>query len=145
MSKQRIKIPKRVAGVKVPKPIRKGPIMDFINSTAGQALLAQALVAAAGVFAVKRVNDENVGEVLRHPVDSVKRAGNRIGAGMSDSTEALSRNTARLQFALGEAVRAFREALSEPSEPTLVSETIRNEEADVGKKKNRTPPEQAAH
>jgi hypothetical protein len=141
---KRIKIPKRVAGVKVPKPIRKGPIADFLNSTAGQVLLAEALIAAAGLFAAKRINDEDAGEVLRHPLDSLQRAGLRVGARIHDSGEAIHRNTARLQFALGEGVRAFREALAEPSEVSPVGEAVRTDEPDAGKKKNRAPSDQSA-
>jgi hypothetical protein len=143
MSK-RIKIPKRVAGVKIPKSIRKGPIRDFANSSMGQVLLAEALLAAAGLFAVKRINDEDAGEVLRHPLESLQRAGSRVGAGFSDSTAGLQRNTARLQFAMAEAVRAFREALADPSEPAVVGKNLRAEETEAGKKKNRSPPEQTA-
>jgi hypothetical protein len=62
MAKSRIKVPKRVAGVKIPRAVRKGPVMDFVNSS-----------------------------------------------------EALKRNTARLSFAFGEAITAFRTALGQPS------------------------------
>lgn len=140
---KKIRIPKRVAGVKIPKAIRKGPIMDFANSSAGQLLLAEALIAAAGLFAAKRINSEDAGEMLRHPFDSLQRAGHRVGARVNDSTEAIHRNTARLQFALGEAVRAFRQALADPSEATIVGEPD-VDEADAGKKKPRTSSEQTA-
>ncbi|HEU5135189.1 MAG TPA: hypothetical protein VFU13_08615 [Steroidobacteraceae bacterium] len=40
-----------MVGVKIPKSVRKGPIMDFVNSTTGRVLIAQALTAAIGVFA----------------------------------------------------------------------------------------------
>ncbi len=140
MAKSRIKIPKRVAGMKIPKSIRKGPLKAFVNSSAGQVLLAEALIAAAGLFAVRRINDEDTGEVLRHPLDSLQRAGQRVGARMGDPGEVFHRNSARLQFAMGEAVRAFREALAEPSEVMPVGA----EEPDAGKKKNRGAPDQTS-
>ena len=71
MSKSRIKLPKRIAGVKVPKSVRKGPIMDFVNSSAGQLLLAEAVMAAVGLFAARQGNGGAAGEVLSHPVDSL--------------------------------------------------------------------------
>jgi hypothetical protein len=56
MSKRKkVKLPKRIAGVKLPKATRKGPIVDFLNSSGGQVLLAEALVLAAGVFGARRV------------------------------------------------------------------------------------------
>jgi hypothetical protein len=136
LSKTRIKIPKRVAGVKIPKTVRKGPINDFINSTAGQMLLAEALMAAASLFAVKRINGEGAGEVLSHPVDSAQRAAHVVGARAGDAQEMLSRSTARLQFALAEAVRAFRTALTDPS-------AIPEPEPEVGKKKSRSSSDQS--
>ena len=53
MAKSKIKVPKRVAGVKIPKSVRKGPVMDFVNSSTGRLLIAEALTAALAVFAYK--------------------------------------------------------------------------------------------
>ena len=58
MAKSRIKVPKRVAGVKIPKAVRKGPVMDFVNSKSGRVLIAQALTAAVGVLAYKTASPE---------------------------------------------------------------------------------------
>jgi hypothetical protein len=43
----RIKLPKRLAGVKIPKSVRKGAVRDFLNSPAGQLRLVEGLNAAA--------------------------------------------------------------------------------------------------
>ncbi len=43
----RIKLPKRLAGVKIPKSVRKGAVADFLNSSAGQLLLVETLNVAA--------------------------------------------------------------------------------------------------
>jgi hypothetical protein len=144
MSKSRIKIPKRIAGVKIPKAVRKGPIHDFLNSTAGQLLIAEALMAAASLFAAKRINGEETGEVLSHPVDSLQRAGREVGARAGDAKAALSRSTARLQFALAESVRAFRSALEDPSAvPPLGEAPALEPEPEVGKKKSRSSSDQS--
>jgi hypothetical protein len=95
--KSKIKVPKRVAGVKIPKVVRKGPVLDFVNSSAGRMLIAEALTAAVGLFAYKKADESG----------SLER-----GAG--DLEESLKQNTARLTFAFGEGVRAFREALAQP-------------------------------
>jgi hypothetical protein len=103
--KLKIKLPKRVAGVKIPKSIRKGPVGQFLNSGAGQILIAEALVAAAGALAVSS-SDENsrVGEIVRHPIDATRRVGMRAARAGSQRAE-------RLSYALQEAARAFRDAM----------------------------------
>src|SRR3954464_1414496 len=98
--KSKIKVPKRVAGVKIPKAVRKGPVLDFVNSSTGRMLIAEALTAAVGLFAYNRADTNG---------DGVRR-------GAADCEESLKHNTARLTFAFGEGVRAFREALTEPTE-----------------------------
>jgi hypothetical protein len=95
--KSKIKVPKRVAGVKIPKVVRKGPVLDFVNSSAGRMLIAEALTAAVGLFAYKKT-DESGG----------------LERGAGDLEDSLKQNTARLTFAFGEGVRAFREALAQP-------------------------------
>jgi len=101
-SKSKIKVPKRVAGMKIPKTVRKGPVMDFVNSSAGRLLIAEALGAALAVFAYRNVDSDT---------------GRRIKDGTRDAEAALRRNTARLSFAFSEAVRVFRESLSRSDVP----------------------------
>ncbi len=103
-SKSRIKVPKRVAGVKIPKAVRKGPVVDFVNSSAGRLLIAQALTAAVAAIAIKQ-SDSPTGE--------------RIKAGARSAEETVKENTARLGHAFAEGVRAFREALSNPNVATV--------------------------
>lgn len=103
MAKSRIKVPKRVVGVKIPKSVRKGPIMDFVNSAAGRMLIAQALTAAIGVFAYKQADPE-----------TRERVRGKVRKGAGDAREMMSQSTARLSYAFGEAVTAFRAALDRP-------------------------------
>ena len=95
-------VPKRVAGVKIPKVVRKGPVLQFVNSSAGRLLIAEALTAAMGVLAYKQT-DEGTREKLKG------KAG--------DTGELLAHNTARLTHAFSEGVRAFREALADGEAP----------------------------
>lgn len=96
----RIKVPKRVAGVKIPKAVRKGPVMDFVNSKAGKIVIAQALTAAIGVLAYKQVSPE-----------TRERAGNKVRKSAEGTRDALAHSTSRLSHAFGEAITAFRTAL----------------------------------
>jgi hypothetical protein len=99
----KIKVPKHVAGMKIPKVVRKGPVMDFVNSSAGRLLIAEGLAAALAVLAYKNVDSDT---------------GRRIKAGSRDAEAALKRNTARLAYAFGEAVRVFRDSLARPDLPS---------------------------
>jgi len=133
MAKSRIKVPKRVAGVKIPKAVRKGPVMDFVNSKAGRVLIAQALTAAIGVLAYKQVSPE-----------TRTRVRDKIKDGADDTGDALKRNTARLSFAFGEAVTAFRTALNHPAgeqDPDSAAQALAHQleqlKERVGKKKKR--------
>jgi len=103
MAKSRIKVPKKVVGVKIPKAVRKGPIMDFVNSTTGRVLIAQALTAAIGAFAYKQADPE-----------TRERLRGKVLKGAGDARDLMSRSTTRLSFAFGEALNAFRAALDQP-------------------------------
>src|SRR3954463_11338208 len=98
--KSKIKVPKRVAGVKIPKVVRKGPVLQFVNSSAGRMLIAEALTAAVGVFLYEKSDASNGGGLKRKAIDT---------------EESLKRNTARLTHAFGAGVQAFREALASPA------------------------------
>ncbi len=103
--KLKIKLPKRVAGVKIPKSVRKGPVGQFVNSTAGQIVIAEALVAAAGALAVSRTDpDSRFGNLVHHPIDTTRRAGRHAARAGTDQA-------ARLSYALREGARAFRAAM----------------------------------
>jgi len=101
---KKLKVPKRIAGVKIPKKIRKGPIGDFLKSSGGQIVLAEALLAVGAFYAARRFDASTAtGEALRHPIDSLRAGRDR------------SRGTAeRLTRAFGAGVQAFRAALTEP-------------------------------
>src|SRR5688572_21037790 len=133
---KKLKLPKRIAGIKIPKLIRKGPVGEFMSSPAGQLVIAEALVAAAGVFTVKKA-DENLdgADVVKHPGDSAHRVVQSLTASGSDQTE-------RLTFALKEAARAFKTAM-ENGPPAQASDgaPARAEPETSAKKKTLTPRE----
>jgi hypothetical protein len=122
----KIKVPKRVVGVKIPKTVRKGPVLDFVNSSAGRMLIAEALTAAVGIFAYKQAGSSDP----------------QAGGGY-DTQDALKRNTARLSHAFAEGVQAFRRALANPEpDASGVLETagrdVGSESAAPAKKKARS-------
>ena len=49
-----VKLPKKIAGVKIPKTVRKGAIAEFLGSKAGQKLVAEVVTAAVGALVVKK-------------------------------------------------------------------------------------------
>jgi hypothetical protein len=107
----KFKLPKRIAGVKIPKVIRKGPLGHFLNSNAGQLILAETAVAMAAAFtAVKADEDSSVADTLRHPVDGARRLGSAVLDASTDEGD-------RLTHAFREAARAFRDALHERDVP----------------------------
>lgn len=108
MAKQAgIKLPKRLAGIKIPKAVRKGPLGQFLNSHAGQVILAEAVVAAAAVFTASKTDDDSpIAEGLRHPVEGARHLGEAVAMTGADHSE-------RLAYAIHAAGRAFREALRE--------------------------------
>jgi hypothetical protein len=86
--KLKLKIPKRVAGIRIPKSVRKGPVADFIKSSAGQEVIAQALVVLGGTFAARR-SDSAAGEFLRRPARAAEdHESDRLSAAFRDAVQA---------------------------------------------------------
>lgn len=99
-------LPKRIAGVKVPKSVRKGPIADALASPDGQAVVAEIMTAAAA--AAKRAKDSSVHrDTLADMADRLRTAGDG-----SDKSGAADARTAAVAFAMAEAARAFENALT---------------------------------
>jgi hypothetical protein len=141
-----VKIPKRIAGVKIPKGIRKGPIADFLNSSGGQVVMGEALLAFAAYYAARRWEPNTAaGELLRHPIDSMRT---RLGdeRGLTSAPDRVGR-------ACRAAIQAFRGALNDSRsgagavvEPVSADATTANEAAEGGvpkKKASRSPNEAA--
>src|SRR5688572_25378605 len=119
-----VKVPKRIAGVKIPKTVRKGPVVDLLNSSGGQVLIAEALLLVAGSYAAKRVDpDSPVREFIHHPVEKAKEAALSGKATAQRAGNGTAEVSKRLAHAFEEGIRAFRAALSEPvaAEPQSVT------------------------
>jgi hypothetical protein len=128
-SKGKIKVPKRVAGIKIPKTVRKGPVMDFVNSTAGRMLIAEALTVAIAALAVKH---------------SDAASARKLKNGIANAQDTVKDGAARLSYAFGEAVTAFRVALTEPQTGAAIVDASDADEAqpvaDVSEQVEEAPP-----
>lgn len=129
-----IKIPKRIAGVKIPKAIRKGPVVKFLNTPAGEVVLAQAVLLVGGAFAVDKARDNNT---MLHPVDSLKDAGN-------DVKSRAGTTAARLTRAFSAAAHAFRDVMENDEEPLRAQGEPMDEPIESARKKGRVRPESPA-
>ena len=98
-------LPKRLAGVKIPKRVRKGPVGEFIASPAGKLVVAEA-VAAAGGLLMKRNLD-------RHPERkrALKGKAGAAGEAASDAVHAAGEAGSNLTLAITEAARTFGRVL----------------------------------
>lgn len=132
MAKKRKKakslLPKRVAGVKIPRSIRKGRAGRFLTSPLGMTLISQALAAAGAATAVQKADPESkLGKLRDHPKSEL----GKLKTGASDSGD--------------QAVESFRGAISAAS--VAFARALRNG-ADLmegeGKKASRREP-QTAH
>ena len=98
-------IPKRIAGVKVPKAVRKGRFGELLASRTGQAVIAKAILGAGAVAAgMKARSSPKVRNLARGAKD-------RIGDTSREATRDVGEAGSALAYALGEAARTFAEAL----------------------------------
>ena len=98
-------LPKRIAGVKVPKAVRKGRFGELLASPAGQALLAEAVMAVGAVAGAKKVADSpEARDKISDLADSIRDGGKKARRKTPQVTDAVA-------YALGEAARSFADAL----------------------------------
>jgi len=83
------KLPKRVAGVKIPKKLRKqgGGLVALLESPTGRAIAADALIAIAGALAGNRATREAVVGAGQDAVDAGAAAADRTGDAMRGVAE----------------------------------------------------------
>lgn len=95
-------VPKRIAGVKVPKKVRKSALGRILSRPEVlETLTAAGLAAASGMMAKREVGrDTPVGRALETANDRIKAAAH----GGSDASQ-------QFAYALGEAARSFSEAM----------------------------------
>jgi hypothetical protein len=98
-------LPKRIAGVKVPRSVRKGRLGELLASRTGQTLIAEAIMAAGAMGVAKKAKDSPKARSFMHDAaDRVRQAGGDAGQEVGAAGGALA-------YALGEAARSFADAL----------------------------------
>jgi hypothetical protein len=129
------KVPKRIAGVKIPKAIRKGPVGDVLRSSGAQVLLAEVLLALAVVYAARRFDGNATGDELRHPLESLRAGRNWSRAAAERVTRALGAGVQAFRVAMQESLadvgagsKQAGETASEGAEPTRKKRSARTEE-----------------
>ena len=95
-------IPKKIAGVKVPKKVRKGRFGELLASKTGQAVIAQAILGAGAVAAGLKAKDDP--KVQAAAKDTKRKLAGKAQGATADAGAAFA-------YALGEAARSFAEAL----------------------------------
>jgi hypothetical protein len=136
--KRKSLLPKRIAGVKVPKSVRKGAFGQLLASRTGQALLAEAIMAAGAVGVAKQASDKSdggprlggsvVADALRRwqGVGSDHGHSHGQGHGHRKGTAA----DATIAYALGEAARVFVRTLNEQRKAEPEAEPAHEVEAE---------------
>jgi len=157
--KRKSGLPKRIAGVKVPKSVRKGRFGRMLGSRTGQALLAEALLAAGAVGVAKQAgapSDDNATDNAdRGPrlggsvvADALRRWQGAGGHGKHAAADAT------IAYALGEAARVFvrtineqrkaAERAAEPAQDVEAEWAARDADPQGSKKKPALQPEGSA-
>lgn len=69
MAKKLPMVPKRIAGIKIPRQLRKGPLGSILGTPAGQILLAELLVVIGGAIATAANPGTKTGRALRQAMN----------------------------------------------------------------------------
>lgn len=110
-TQKKASVPKRIAGVKVPKSVRRG-LKDLASSDAGKTAITQALVAAgAALAAIQARPDSATRRAIREKGPALKATAHDLTDRAADAREALG-------AALEEATRSFTDALRRRSGET---------------------------
>jgi hypothetical protein len=113
-------LPKKIAGVKLPKAIKSNSLLTLFNSDLGREIMADALIAAAGAAAAALTRTR-----------TVKAAGN---AAAEAGTNAASATSDAVQTAAGAVAGVVTEAARSFLPSSLVGENRNESEGDEGDK-----------
>jgi hypothetical protein len=86
------RIPKKITGFKVPKPIRKSPMLRaLLGSSAGRRILGDALMAGAAAAAavLAQTNQDGLAQAGKTAVKGGKKAGNVAARAAKDAAGAM--------------------------------------------------------
>ena len=103
------KLPKRIAGVKVPKALRRSAFSDFVMSPIGQMLVAEVIYHAGARFAGKTA--DAAADAADDAPRVLKKGARKAGHVAEDVTGLAVGGTAAMSRAVGAAVEAFMASL----------------------------------
>ncbi|HEY7383992.1 MAG TPA: hypothetical protein VH743_10015 [Beijerinckiaceae bacterium] len=83
--KDKVKGSKKIAGVKLPKAVRKGPLAALLTSQLGREILADALIAAAAAAAAALVKNRPTAAQLSEAGKAAAEAGADAAAATRDA------------------------------------------------------------
>lgn len=98
-------LPKKIAGVKVPKTIRKGQVGAFLTSPAGQKLVAEAILALGAIAGARKAAKSETAK------DLAGAAREKMSEAKEGAANMVSGEAGPIAYAVGEAVRSFTEAV----------------------------------
>jgi hypothetical protein len=105
-------LPKRIAGVKVPKKVRQGRFGELLASPTGQKVIAEAILAAGALAAgAKAADHPAVKATAKKAKDKVVDAKDKVLDAGGGATEQVGDTSGALAYAIGEAARSFADAL----------------------------------
>jgi hypothetical protein len=107
MAKSHITIPKRIAGIKIPRKARKGAVRSFLSSPGGQLILVQAMLALAAVLATAANPKTRTGRRLRELVAQ----GTDLTSPIGGKGKRKRVSAAAVEVAIERAISALRAAL----------------------------------
>jgi hypothetical protein len=118
-------VPKRIAGIRVPKQVRKGPIGVFLASSGGQVLMAELLLVLAGVIATVANPATRTGRDLRNAIREGAEA--MYSGGGKRGKKRARQQAALVGLAVERALQAFQGAVSGVTgRPTAVAAEMRS-------------------
>ena len=91
MARTTVKLPKKIAGVKVPKKLRKSgnKLIEVANTPAGRELLAAGLIAAGAALAkAQKQKRHNAAEPAGDPAERGAEVAGQLGAAMGAAANA---------------------------------------------------------
>ena len=119
--KDKGKLPKRIAGVKVPKALRKGLASSLLDNPQARAILADMLMAAAGAAAAALVKNRPTGKEVADAGEAAMDAGAGVATATRDGVQG--------------AAGAVTEAVAEGARHILPSSLTGAGDVDKGKSK----------
>jgi hypothetical protein len=113
------KVPKTIAGIKVPKALRKGLAGSFLESPRTREILADVIMAAAGAAAAALVKNRPSGQQVAQAGEAALEAGSGVAATARDTVQS--------------AASAVTEAVAEGARQVLPSSMTKSDDEDAGK------------